>query len=133
MTAPFILTLPLAAPLAAGTVIDIAADPDEARRLVVTDIATGVRYSVPAAGLPTTERGRVSRARVEACAISAGRAGTARTELTVVPMSVEPVSGGDGAADALSGAERAAADAGAEASWWSGVDRTEKPAPHRFW
>lgn len=123
------LTLPLPAPIAVGRVVTIAPEPDGGA-VGIRDLATGIVYRVAVA--PEAFGALPWRGRVDACTVVADD-GAPRTvlELGAVPV---PGSGAtSGSAVALSGAEQAAASAGAEAALWGGTDRPVREEPERFW
>ncbi|MDR6867775.1 hypothetical protein J2Y69_002383 [Microbacterium resistens] len=124
------LVLPFPAPLALGKVVEVEREDASHGRPVLRDVDTGVRYEVGAALMDLLPSGQ---ARVIACTIRGEGGGSASTELVLLPFG-EPVGASPGgAAVALSGAEQAAASAGAQAALWGGGDRPPREEPERFW
>ncbi|WP_424936003.1 MULTISPECIES: hypothetical protein [Bacteria] len=121
------LLLPLPVPLAVGEVVELdGAAVGEAWTLRTSP---GVRYVFPVASVVVPS----GRARVTSCTIRVDEAGEALTELALVSLGAFPDLPAAGAGIALSGAEQAAATAGAQAAQWGGIDRPPRETAERFW
>ena len=122
------LLVPLPVPLAVGEVVELdgGARAGDAWTLRTS---SGVRYAFPSASAVVPSE----RARVSSCTVRVDAAGEVVTELVLVPLGAVGDVPSAGAGIALSGAEQAAATAGAQAAQWGGTDRPPKEPAERFW